>query len=503
MPNRLLTILLACLLPSPLTSAAQTQPTPAAPKVAVHHVEAPETPNTPAYAAINFGTPTPSAPTTRRSIPANPVTQERPFANLEFIGLGDSGRTFSNHAHSVGGAIYGESSAAAGRVSTVYAQPAFPWLQSLGALRAPALTSPPPQAFPPGVVVSNHSWVNRLGDHYVNGELIRRADFAAARDNVVLVTGAVCGGPFAGVPLMWSCQNALAAAGDDPQTPFDPATATHGKNRADIWWPGKASYATARASSAVALLASIARENPADPKNPEAYNDATRSVVLRSLILTGADKTGHWRDPIPYPRNLPNHLRPTTGAGRLNPDHSRAILSANPIAPSRTNDNGIIIGTPQLQPRGWSRLVLKPTESGTPDQRLILFELTENAPTFQATATTNATQLQRRVGNNLLIDSRPESRILPAITLALRRVTTTTGGLTLAPTSDDPNYLSAAPNDTVQHLYLESGLPAGRYALVITGDPKYPCEVGLSFDTREPAKLPPPEKPTPPPTQPR
>src|SRR5207244_3787150 len=151
--------------------------------------------------------------------------------------------------------------------------------------------------------VVNNSWVasdtSNLDDQ-------RRIDFMINRDDVTFTAAAADTGTLAGNYLAWSSFNSLAVRGD--LDGFDPA-GSPGKSHEDLGLGGHASFTVATlAGYAVGLYGNA----------PAA---AQHGVVMRSLLMAGADKSG-------YTRDTTNNLSIQSGAGSANYNNSLAILSA-------------------------------------------------------------------------------------------------------------------------------------------------------------------------------
>src|SRR5205823_5294501 len=127
---------------------------------------------------------------------------------------------------------------------------------------------------------------------------------------------------FANQNLVWAARNVLAVRGDSSFTPFDPSpganTITAGKRRADIWSDNEASFATGRVSGFATALVG----NAGALGTP----NASHTLVVRSLIMTGGDKSAVGSTTGPWTRDTLNNLSITLGAGKADYNQSLSIL---------------------------------------------------------------------------------------------------------------------------------------------------------------------------------
>lgn len=226
----------------------------------------------------------------------------------------------SRHATSVAGTWYGNTSGVAPGVSTIRVFEAWYYAYESAKMR----TTQPPQSA--SWRIENHSWIGESAFGAV--EALRRVDFRAARDNVLVVAG-LNNGSGTSVPTFFGhLYNGLVvgvSSGSHSRggTVVDGA----GRSKPDLVAPaGATSYAAPVVSGAAALLLEIADGNAA-------LAAAGRIEVLKAILLAGTT-----RDEFPlWSHTVDRPLDPTWGAGELNVQRSVEILSAGPRDPSAAN----------------------------------------------------------------------------------------------------------------------------------------------------------------------
>lgn len=262
------------------------------------------------------------------------------FTDKNFI-YGSGGSTgASSHATTVGRYFYGSSSLAP---SIGVSPQRVTSYEANGFLGADFLR-PSNFAALPNVEnndVQNHSWI---GSSASNIEILRRIDYAIQRDNFVATFGvnngssnltsdsALMSGAYNGITVGLS--NGNHSRGD---VTLDGGTRT----RPDIVVPTTAtSWAAPTVGGAAALLIESAR-------GTSGLGNADRSVVVKSLLLTGATRDepefgGNWSNSVTRPLDV------VYGAGELNVLHSHDILVVgehNASASSTVAATGWDLGT--------------------------------------------------------------------------------------------------------------------------------------------------------------
>jgi len=440
---------LACMWFTASVAPAQTQ-------VPVQQVEAFENPPTNThYAPVSF-----NGPAT--------ATDPTNFPGITFTAQANLTDTASGHAFNVGQQFYAPGTPGQPFITAVFAQTANNFINSLNTQGTLGTGQPLPSLnlAANGIRVSNHSYVADFGNAVAVENSIRRLDFVINRDDVVVTAGAVTGGSFANQNLIWSARNTLAVRGDSVFTPFDPASSTivSGRRRADVWSDQEASFATGRVSSSATALLGTALTN--------GQTNASHTQVIRSLIMTGADKNVTGAVVGPWTRDTTNNLDIDAGAGKLNHAQSLSILNAGERALQTVTAN-TIPNVSTTNPKGWS---FGTTPAG--GQQAVVISAANGIQ--QLTATLNWNVTQTTTGGTM--DTSDVGRIFPDLALELRPVTLTGGVFTIGPPTGMLGLSSNAALDNVEHLYFTGGnLPPGFYALLITGDPTRSAVIGLSY----------------------
>jgi|GEM_PF-5921303 len=271
--------------------------TPDGSSVTVSQIEAPEPPN-------NY-----YAPDT-----ANPE-----FTNITFTLKSGSLAGYSGHATTqVGQNIYGSTLSIAPGITQVDAWEASNWINT--ALKfGDSSTSGEPDFETRDL--QNHSWVASYGDSF-DLQIIRRFDFAISRDQVLALVGvnndnSVPGGG-TDENLLSSSYHAIRVGRTDGLHMYGTTTIdTAGRQRVDIVAPGTTSRATARVSSAAAVLIDAVKENAN-------YAAAIDPRVLKAILLSGATK----EPAMAWTHSSTAPLNARYGAGEVNIAASHHILAA-------------------------------------------------------------------------------------------------------------------------------------------------------------------------------
>jgi hypothetical protein len=441
---------------SAIIAAAAVCPTFAHANVVVEQIEAFEDPKDPTpteYAPINFNGVTPVTETSGT------------YAGITFHAVDTTTNTYSAHADVVANRIYGVGMVGNPFVTNVYSAAADLFIPNV-VNPQPTLSNngPAPGTFDGGAKIINNSYVdNEANDAPVaksNLDALRRLDFMIQQADVTFVAAAAVDSgmdDLNGAYLDWSAYNSLAVAGDG--TNFLPGTNLPGKPHADVILPGQASFTTASVSGYVAGLYGTAQA--------AGQTSALHDVVMRSLIMAGADKNG-------YVRQTANNLSVTIGAGFADYSRSLSILNSGqqPILPINSNT---ITGTPTTNPNGWAYSTIS---GGSQDA--LLFHTNASMAGITASLNWDVTQNQPAPGE---IDTTDGGTIFPTLGLEVRPVTFNGSNYTLGPSLGDLTLQSYLPanTDNVEYIYSTSTLPAGNYAFMITGDPTLTTTVGFSY----------------------
>ena len=385
----------------------------------------------------------------------------------------------SGHATNVGKNFYGLSTSVAPGINDIYLWEANNWFIS-GFLKMNAHDTTPPADVPEGLKLFNHSWVGSGGNAFDNTAL-RRADFVAIRDDLLMMVGVNNGG--ASFPLLSHNYNGLSVGKMDGGHTSNSTVAGidgPGRQKPDIVAPGSAtSWSTPVLGAAAAMMIETARTYEGLSSNP----NAERSEVIKAVLLAGAAKTNaHGPD---WTNNAiasgPNRGRTTSplddviGAGTVNVNNSHMILtgieqdgSANPPI------------SPNIEYTGWD---LTSVELG--ESRYYRFRVYELADALSILVTWH-----RQV--SLGFDN--EDWATADFKLVLWRVDINGDLVTLL---GDPgldyfeggNIVSESSVDNIEHLYI-TGLAAGDYTLELSRDDDlldYPIwDAALAWQTPSP-----------------
>jgi hypothetical protein len=434
--------------------------------VPVHQVEArPDENPTTGYAPIDF-----AGATTKAGTGA--------FAGINFSALANTNNTLSGHAVTVGNNFYGAGTAAHSFITHVYVDEADHFLASVvrTQLAGSSVSAPAPLSIGNGVRVSNNSWVGTFTPDNPNadGDAIRRIDYMIDRDDLVFSATAVAGGTYGNSYLAWAARNSIAVRGDDNVLPFAPTGTSPGKTHADLWGSGtlggdEGSYVTGAVSGYAASLIGTAQAMGSA--------DAQHSQVIRSLLMTGADKTvasvnnGAWSD------QTPNHLNIKLGAGKVRYGTSLEILNAGQKSVANVIGSSIASEVATNSTKGWSY-----GTSVSGGDQAIVFYAPGGIDDLTATLNWNVTQPDALAPGN--INTLAAATIFPDLNLELRRVTPNVVGFDILAPLNDPGLQSAstgASADNIEHLFSTSDLAAGYYAFIIHGDASRTTDYGFSY----------------------
>jgi hypothetical protein len=285
------------------------------------------------------------------------------FGGKSFFAMsGDPG--VADHASTVGKFQYGLAWSLAPDVNDIYLYEVNSWLTS-GFLRFG--TSFPPYPLPSGDIKSiNHSWIGDAGSSGANNNVLRRADWAANRDDL-LVTNGIGNPGHPNIPLLSHLYNSITVG-------FRAGGHVHADTIAGIDGPGRmkpdmvgpenvSSYATPIVNAAGSVLVETARTDSGLAGNPNAENPR----VLKAILMAGAvhedQSDGQWS-------NEPDTSGPSrgvtdrpidfvVGAGLVNVNRSHLIMTG------LEQDGGALTspGTTEISWRGWDHATVAEGES--------------------------------------------------------------------------------------------------------------------------------------------
>jgi hypothetical protein len=233
-----------------------------------------------------------------------------------------SALTFSSgHATGVGSIWYGApSSGVSPGMSTLVSMEAGAFINS-GALQAMTSTAPvvndPVLASLGMPKVINGSWIATTGNTTVDSDVLRRADYLADRDGVTIIT-AMDGSPGSSpTALMGQGYNTIQV-GLSNGASSDGLSTVDGTGRVvvDVVVPiDPISFGMPLVAGAATLIADRAQETPS-------LGNADDPRMVRSLIMTGAEKLAGWSNSSTQPVDLKQ------GAGELRVNRMYDVLMA-------------------------------------------------------------------------------------------------------------------------------------------------------------------------------
>jgi len=324
------------------------------------------------------------------------------------------------------------------------------------ALRTGEATAPVVDASLPMPNVVNASWAGSSLVAGENEDILRRIDYLVDRDGVTVVVAA--GNTPGVVPAALPGQgyNSITV-GLSSGTSSGGLSTVDGTGRlmVDVVAPagGQSSYAAPLVAGAAVLIADRAQETPA-------LGNADDPRMVRSLIMTGAEKLAGWSNTSTQP------LHPYQGAGELRVNRTYAVLRAGETTGGAVSDT-----------RGWDLGV------GAAGVQYYFVDNSYGGGQLSVTLAWNRvtgdpsdpTGANRTDAANFTLLS--GSTVLAASALAdLNLEVLTTDGVSTPLTS---LAVSQSTVDNVEHIYL-TGLAPGRYAIGVSGGSG--TTYGLSFN---------------------
>jgi hypothetical protein len=377
--------------------------------------------------------------------------------NLNFYGpLPPSPASYwSDHAAGVAGAWYaGPTAGVSPDLSDIGLMSANGFVGG-AALRTGEATAPVVDASLPMPNVVNASWAGTAGSAALDTDVLRRIDYLVDRDGVTVVVGA--GNTAFAVPATLPGQGYNSITVGASLGPSSGGLSTidgTGRLLVDVVAPSTVtSFAAPLVAGAAVLIADRAQETPT-------LGNADDPRMVRSLIMTGAEKLAGWSNTSTQP------LHPYQGAGELRVNRTYDVLMAGEKTVGSVSDS-----------RGWDLGVGAVgvqyyfVDNSYADGRLSV-TLAWNRVTGDPTDPTGA---DRTDAANFTLFS--GSTVLAASALAdLNLEVLTTDGASTPLTS---LAVSQSTVDNVEHIYL-TGLAPGRYAIGVSGGSG--TTYGLSFN---------------------
>lgn len=334
-----------------------------------------------------------------------------------------------------------------------------------------------------GIKIVNNSWAGSLGNN--NTDAIRRLDYMIQREDLVMTNSAVSSST-SPTPIAWASRNGIAVRGTQGFTPTGPAI---GKTHADLWGPKiwnadqqkyvdeAASYETPGVAGYAAALINVADQN--------GWSNGTnglRHEVVKSVLMTGADKTDFLVDQTPggdkiWNHNGVNNLSNVNGAGRADYDASLAILNGGPQ--NMFSVAGTTISSP-VRNDTLSAWTYNDSIVADGKQAMLLDLRYDDVHEVTATLAWDVTQLE--VGDSYL-NTTSNGTKFANLDLELLPVAYHNGAYTLGSSLGLAGLMSNSTDDNVEHLYYHGELDPGYYAFVVSlhGNSVVPWDYGYGF----------------------
>ncbi|MFA4945183.1 MAG: PEP-CTERM sorting domain-containing protein [Lentisphaeria bacterium] len=382
--------------------------------------------------------------------------------------------TYSGHAATVRDRLLA-ADGAANPVTDIYCLYASDLLDDYVKTAAESTVAARPALLGNGIKVVNNSWVGSYGTFALDQDAQRRMDYMIAREDLVWVSGAVTDDSY-GSPLVWTARNGIAVRGTQA---FDPANATYeqvGKRHADLWGPKAASGLDEAASYETPGVAGYAAGLVETATTTAGLGNAQKHQVVKSLLLTGADKTATTSNGfLSWSRETVNNLDVQDGAGRADYQKSLAVLTAGEKAEADVSAGAVVAPAATLDTQGWVWGNLLANGK----QAVVVEVAGATLSNLTATLTWDVTQ-QEKPGNKL--DTTDAGVIFANLDLELLPVSFDGSAYTLGDSFGIAGLMSKATDDNVEHLYYNTGtLAAGYYAFVFSNSSGFAQDYGFSY----------------------
>lgn len=373
---------------------------------------------------------------TQVEAPEAPSVYMPDAADPEFTGKSLTARSpgatnASSHATQVGRYLYGTITSMAAAITNISVFEVSDWAGD-GFLRTGNLLNEPRVE---SNRVQNHSWV---ANHSDTTNLLRRLDYAIARDGFTCVAGMNNNFTTNLPQLLANAYNTITVGRSDGEHSAGLTTLDgEGRRKPDIVAPESGtSFATPIVGAAAALLQSVALTNAA-------LTNAARPECVKALLLAGAT-----RDEFPsWTRSPDRPLDAVYGAGELNIARSYRILAGGRHAATTTSTVSTV---------GWDTGV-----SAATTNRVYIFDV---APGSVVNRFSAALAWNREISDGIGFGFTPESTFAN-LDLRLHAAT----GLVITAELE----ASTSVVDNVE-LVVRKDLPPGRYALEVRADAATP-----------------------------
>lgn len=360
----------------------------------------------------------------------------------------------SSHATDVAGRWFAGPGSVSPDLSSVVFTSAGYFLGSAALRTQNGTTAPVIDPHLPVPSVINASWIGAYNQAAINTDVLRRADYLVDRMGVNLVVGVDNAGGVTPTVLMGQGYNSISVGLSNGGSAGGLSTVDGaGRVLIDVVVPVNAtSYAAPIVSGTATLIADRAQETPS-------LSNAADPRVVRSLIMTGAEKLAGWSNTATRPTDLQQ------GAGELRINRTYDILmSGEKLAGSLSYERGWDLAETTAGVQYY--FVENPYEGGNLSVTLTWNRVTGDVGDPDGTNPTSLANFTTMDGFT----------VLSAGAMA---------DLDLAVFTADPSntpLLSLASSDSgvdnVEHIFLK-GVGAGRYAIAVGGGAG--TTYGLSF----------------------
>ncbi len=447
-----------------VAAAAACMPVLGKAQVIIDQVEASSDASLEVYTPVNFGA-------------ATTVVGTGTYAGVTMTRLDATGTGYSDHAAIVSTNIFGTSSPGRPYISTAYIDSVDRFYGSvLKTIAAPGIGLAPLN-FPTGTRVTNHSYVLGYGSANTDTDAMRRLNSMTYRQDVVMVTGltssfsdSVSGLVY---QLPYAAFNAIAVRGDSGQigSLFTPVASPIGKNHADVWVNDLSSFACGAVTSMAAGL--IGNASALSSTNGQ------RNEVVRSLLMSGANRTVAPTN-FTYTIDTANNLSGKGGAGQASYSTSLDTLQAGERTLSTVtgglNTGSVVSGTPSLIPKGFAYGTVNANATSA-----LTFSVPAGTSSLSVALNWSTFSKLYIAASQNVIDTTTANTTFANLNLYLRPLTLVGGQWQLGAAIAGTGLTSTATGDNVETLYSTQNLPAGQYALVVTGDTAVATAFGLSY----------------------
>jgi hypothetical protein len=383
--------------------------------------------------------------------------------------------TYSGHASTVRTKLLA-ADGPANPVTDIWSLYAGDFLNNYVMTSAPSPLADRPNTLGHNIKYVNNSWVTSYDTTAANVDAVRRLDYMIHREDLVMTNGAAS--RVSGVnPLLWASRNCIAVRGTQTFYPDD-ATGI-GKRHADLWGPknGTADEYSSYETPGV-LGNAVALVKAADASGWSNGTNGLRHEVVKSLLMTGADKTAFTTTAggfSSWTSNGVNNLDNSNGAGRVDYAKSLSVLNGGPQTLATVTGTTIASPTVTTATAGWS---YDAALNGASSKALVID--TTSGSLTDLTATLDWDVSQTEVSGNRL-NTTDAGVKFANLDLELRPVKFDGIAYTLGSSLGLAGLMSQSTDDNVEHLYFTDTLNPGLYAFVISNSSTFAWNYGFSY----------------------